>query len=217
MSVRVEGSPTPMVTWLKEESAEDVLWIKPDTKGYKVASSGRQHSLILMDVGSKHAGTYTCIATNKAGQSICTAQFEVEEAPRPEEETKIPLGITISPPEADVGRGKMQYLGEVGTEEFLMKLTSQITEMVSAKISQDSTQNHQVLQWMKSWPKASSMYPQYIKISATLTKNHTSFTQVSESPLMFYVLLSASVSSCLTWIGLIEFKRGVLLGMKQGL
>ncbi|XP_031665694.1 obscurin isoform X2 [Oncorhynchus kisutch] len=138
MSVRVEGSPTPMVTWLKEESAEDVLWIKPDTKGYKVASSGRQHSLILMDVGSKHAGTYTCIATNRAGQSICTAQFEVEDAPRPKEETTIPLGITISPPDEDVGRGKMQYLGEVGTEEFLMKLTSQITEMVSAKMSQAS-------------------------------------------------------------------------------
>ena len=32
--------------------------------------------------------------------------------------------------------GKMPYLGEVGTEEFLMKLTSQITEMVSAKFTQ---------------------------------------------------------------------------------
>ncbi|KAM9427865.1 obscurin isoform 6-T6 [Salvelinus alpinus] len=137
MSVRVEGSPTPMVTWLKEESAEDVLWIKPDTKGYKVARSGRQHSLILMDAGSEHAGTYTCIATNRAGQSICTAHFEVEDAPRPKEETKIPLGITVSPPEENAGR-KMPYLGEVGTEEFLMKLTSQITEMVSAKISQAS-------------------------------------------------------------------------------
>lgn len=57
-------------------------------------------------------------------------------APQPKEETTIPLGITISPPDEDVGRGKMQYLGEVGSEEFLMKLTSQITEMVSAKISQ---------------------------------------------------------------------------------
>eukprot|EP00063_Salmo_salar_P071855 XP_014046690.1 PREDICTED: obscurin-like isoform X7 [Salmo salar] len=155
LSVRVEGSPTPMVTWLKEESAEDVLWIKPDTKGFKVARSGRKHSLILMDAGSEHAGTYTCIATNRAGQSICTAHFEVEDAPRPKEETKIPLGITISPPEEDAAR-KMPYLGEVGTEEFLMKLTSQITEMVSAKISQDSAQNLEVLQWMKSWPKAST-------------------------------------------------------------
>jgi len=32
--------------------------------------------------------------------------------------------------------GQIPYLGEVGTEEFLMKLTSQITEMVSAKITQ---------------------------------------------------------------------------------
>lgn len=34
-----------------------------------------------------------------------------------------------------IQEGKIPYLGEVGTEEFLMKLTSQITEMVSAKIS----------------------------------------------------------------------------------
>ena len=31
---------------------------------------------------------------------------------------------------------KIPFLGDVGTEEFLMKLTSQITEMVSAKFSQ---------------------------------------------------------------------------------
>ncbi|XP_056149779.1 obscurin-like [Lampris incognitus] len=157
-SVKVEGSPTPMVSWLKEESMEDVLWIKPDTKGYKVASSGRQHSLILMDVGPEYTGMYTCIATNRAGQSVCTARLEVDEAPRPKQETKVPevLGITISPPEDEPSKekeGKTPYLGDVCTEEFLMKLTSQITEMVSAKMSQDSLQNHQVLQWMKSWPK----------------------------------------------------------------
>ncbi|CAL8345067.1 unnamed protein product [Merluccius merluccius] len=114
LSVKVEGSPTPMVSWLKEETMEDVVWIKPDTKGYKVAGSGPQHSLILMDVGTEYTGTYTCIATNRAGQSICTARLEVDE---------------------DV---KMSYMGEVGSEEFLMKLTSQITEMVSAKITQAS-------------------------------------------------------------------------------
>lgn len=69
-----------MVSWLKEKSIEDVLWIKPDTKGYKVASSGSQHSLILMDVDSEYSGIYTCIATNKAGQSICNAQLEVDES-----------------------------------------------------------------------------------------------------------------------------------------
>ncbi|KAF1383754.1 hypothetical protein PFLUV_G00135120 [Perca fluviatilis] len=143
LSVKVEGSPPPMVSWLKEESMEDVLWIKADTKGYKIASSGRQHSLILMDVGTEYTGTYTCIATNRAGQSICTAHLEVDDIPQPKKETKASevLGITVSPPEEEAGRGKegkMPYLGEVGTEEFLMKLTSQITEMVSAKITQAS-------------------------------------------------------------------------------
>lgn len=75
------------------------------------------------------------------------------------------LGITVSPPEEEATKGngeihycilnytntvismmicslllsqegKIPYLGEVGTEEFFMKLTSQITEMVSAKITQ---------------------------------------------------------------------------------
>lgn len=36
---------------------------------------------------------------------------------------------------AEEARGHLS-LAEVGTEEFLQKLTSQITEMVSAKISQ---------------------------------------------------------------------------------
>ncbi|XP_035762072.1 obscurin isoform X2 [Neolamprologus brichardi] len=161
LSVKVEGSPTPMVNWLKEESLEDVLWIKPDTKGYKIASSGRHHSLILMDVGTEYTGAYTCIATNKAGQSICTAHLEVDETPQPKKETAASevLGITVSPPQEDTSRGKegkMPFLGEVGSEEFLMKLTSQITEMVSAKITQDSLQNHEVLQWMKSWPKSAT-------------------------------------------------------------
>lgn len=74
-----------MVSWLKEESMEDVLWIKPDTKGYKMASSGRQHSLILMDVGTEYTGAYTCIATNSAGQSICTAHLEVDESKESED------------------------------------------------------------------------------------------------------------------------------------
>lgn len=62
---------------------EDVLWIKPDTKGYKIASSGNKHSLILMDVGTEYTGAYTCIATNKAGQSICTAHLEVDDSKYP--------------------------------------------------------------------------------------------------------------------------------------
>ncbi|XP_052398017.1 obscurin-like isoform X9 [Carassius gibelio] len=139
LSVKVEGSPTPSVNWLKEVSDKDVLWIKADTPGYKVASSGRQHSLILMEVGKKHGGMYTCIATNLAGQSVNTARLDVETAPEQKKVGPEVLGITISPPE-EQGKGeiKLPSMGEVGTDEFLQKLTTQITEMVSARITQAS-------------------------------------------------------------------------------
>ncbi|CAH2281878.1 obscurin isoform X30 [Pelobates cultripes] len=166
LSVKVEGIPSPTITWLKEESPEDVLWIKPDTPGYKLASSKAHHSLILLDVGKEFSGTYTCIATNKVGQSICSASVEVAEMKEAEvltETEKIvkdvllrtslqgfeekerehgTTGISVQPPEADEKGGKVARpqisLTDVGTEEFFQKLTSQITEMVSAKISQAS-------------------------------------------------------------------------------
>ncbi|KAG9472586.1 hypothetical protein GDO78_018425 [Eleutherodactylus coqui] len=120
LSVKLEGIPTPTVTWLKEESPEDVLWIKPETPGYKLACSNMHHSLILLDVGTEFTGTYTCIATNKVGQSICSASVEVLEG-----DSRMAQKSHIS-------------LTDVGTEEFFQKLTSQISEMVSAKISQAS-------------------------------------------------------------------------------
>ncbi|XP_015279814.1 PREDICTED: obscurin, partial [Gekko japonicus] len=153
LSVKVEGSPPPAVTWLKEESrGEDILWIKSDTPGYKLASSNLQHSLILLDVKKEYSGNYTCIASNEAGQSICSASLEVLDVKEAEVLTQermmvtealmttLGVGISAQPPEAKKGeresiKGHLS-LAEVGTEEFLQKLTSQITEMVSAKISQ---------------------------------------------------------------------------------
>ncbi|KAI4893348.1 hypothetical protein NFI96_024137 [Prochilodus magdalenae] len=123
LSVKVEGSPTPSINWLKEEPMKEVLWIKADTPGYKIASSGCQHSLILMDVRQEHSGTYTCIATNRAGQSLNTACLTMT------------FPDIIFPHISE--EAKMPYLGGVDAE-FLQKLTCQITEMVSAKISQAS-------------------------------------------------------------------------------
>ncbi|XP_038654386.1 obscurin isoform X3 [Scyliorhinus canicula] len=165
LTVRVEGSPIPDITWLKEESVEDVIWIKQDTPGYKLASSKMQHSLILLDIGKEYTGVYTCIATNKAGQSICSAHLEVVdeiEASR-EESTTVKEAIVQTflhrPQETDQKEPEKNQkeillevsgevpttttfphfsLADVGTEEFLQKLTSQITQMVSAKISQTS-------------------------------------------------------------------------------
>ncbi|XP_062979003.1 obscurin [Elgaria multicarinata webbii] len=167
LSVKVEGSPSPSVTWLKEEThGEDILWIKSDTPGYKLASSNMHYSLILLDVKKEYSGNYTCIASNEAGQSICSASLEVLDVKEAEsltqervmvteaimtslgyeedkERKEHGVGDSVHPSEARKG-GHVEgeavrssiSLAEVGTEEFLQKLTSQITEMVSAKISQ---------------------------------------------------------------------------------
>uniref|UniRef100_A0A669QKL3 Obscurin n=1 Tax=Phasianus colchicus TaxID=9054 RepID=A0A669QKL3_PHACC len=145
LSVKVEGHPPPTITWLKEESQEDILWIKPDTPGYKLASSNMHHSLILLDVKKKYSGAYTCIATNKAGQSICTANLEVADGKSYErvmvsEAIMTTLGKLYFPGDLEAGREGVPRtpisLADVGTEEFFQKLTSRISEMVSAKISQ---------------------------------------------------------------------------------
>ncbi|XP_035173164.1 obscurin isoform X6 [Oxyura jamaicensis] len=151
LSVKVEGHPPPTITWLKEESQEDILWIKPDTPGYKLASSNMHHSLILLDVKKKYSGAYTCIATNKAGQSICTAILEVADVKEAEVLTQERVMVSeaimttlgaVHPSEGDLEAGREGVpktpisLADVGTEEFFQKLTSRISEMVSAKISQ---------------------------------------------------------------------------------
>uniref|UniRef100_A0A8V1A9E9 non-specific serine/threonine protein kinase n=1 Tax=Gallus gallus TaxID=9031 RepID=A0A8V1A9E9_CHICK len=151
LSVKVEGHPPPTITWLKEESQEDILWIKPDTPGYKLASSNMHHSLILLDVKKNYSGAYTCIATNKAGQSICTANLEVADVKEAEVLTQERVMVSeaimttlgaVHPSEGDLEAGREGVprtpisLADVGTEEFFQKLTSRISEMVSAKISQ---------------------------------------------------------------------------------
>lgn len=54
-----------------------MLWIGQDTPGYTVAGSAQQHSLVLLDVNRQHQGTYTCIASNTAGQALCSASLHV--------------------------------------------------------------------------------------------------------------------------------------------
>ncbi|XP_032190991.1 obscurin isoform X28 [Mustela erminea] len=166
-SVKVEGSPAPTVHWLREEAERGVLWIGRDSPGYTVASSAQQHSLVLLDVGRQHQGTYTCIATNAAGQALCSASLHIsglpKEAGAAEEHAGVKealistflqgaqavsaqmtetagfaadiVGQRTAEPAVVEAHGHLS-LAEVGTEEFLQKLTSQITEIVSAKITQ---------------------------------------------------------------------------------
>uniref|UniRef100_A0A8C5LEG3 Obscurin n=1 Tax=Jaculus jaculus TaxID=51337 RepID=A0A8C5LEG3_JACJA len=167
-SVKVEGYPAPTVHWLKEEPEKGVLWIGPNTPGYTMASSAQQHSLVLLDVGRQHRGTYTCIATNSAGQALCSGSLHISGLPKEEEQERVKevlistflqgttQGVSAQVSEsasfvdlAGQRKGESMVaeetrshlsLSEVGTEEFLEKLTSQITEMVSAKITQTKLQ-----------------------------------------------------------------------------
>uniref|UniRef100_A0A2K6GY28 non-specific serine/threonine protein kinase n=1 Tax=Propithecus coquereli TaxID=379532 RepID=A0A2K6GY28_PROCO len=136
-SVKVEGRPAPTVHWLREQAGRGVLWIGPNTPGYTVASSAQQHSLVLLDVGRQHQGTYTCIAANAAGQALCSASLHVSGREH-QAASELP-GTHREPLVAEEVRSHLS-LAEVGTEEFLQKLTSQITEMVSAKITQAKLQ-----------------------------------------------------------------------------
>uniref|UniRef100_A0A8W4FJQ6 non-specific serine/threonine protein kinase n=1 Tax=Sus scrofa TaxID=9823 RepID=A0A8W4FJQ6_PIG len=161
-SVKVEGNPPPAVHWLREEAEQGVLWIDRHTPGYTVASSAQQHSLVLLDVGRQHQGTYTCIATNAAGQALCSAGLHVSgcewawvtqpgDSSSPFRTQAVSTQMSESSgftelagqrkgePSAAEARSHLS-LAEVGTEEFLKKLTSQITEMVSAKITQAKLQ-----------------------------------------------------------------------------
>uniref|UniRef100_A0A8C3YS51 Obscurin n=1 Tax=Catagonus wagneri TaxID=51154 RepID=A0A8C3YS51_9CETA len=157
-SVKVEGRVSCFHLWLPRGSGRG--W---EGMGLTTASgmenSAQQHSLVLLDVGRQHQGTYTCVATNAAGQALCSAGLHVSgcewaAVAQPglgrgtqavSTQMSEAAGFTelagqrkaeLSAAEA---RGHLS-LAEVGTEEFLKKLTSQITEMVSAKITQAKLQ-----------------------------------------------------------------------------
>lgn len=60
---------------------------------------------------------------------------------------------------AEEARGHLS-LAEVGTEEFLQKLTSQITEMVSAKITQGEGQRGRRVPWrLAGWQAVGESLP----------------------------------------------------------
>ncbi|KAI1702784.1 immunoglobulin domain-containing protein [Ditylenchus destructor] len=75
MSVVVEGKPEPHVEWFKDGrpvEMDNVHVVKKDE------DHGR-HSLTVKDATLADAGTYTCKATNKAGEAETKANFGVEE------------------------------------------------------------------------------------------------------------------------------------------
>lgn len=75
------------------------------------------HSLILMDVKKKYSGTYTCIATNKAGQSICTATVEVADGKPSLQYTHILYFTFHTPPKEKKTRVTDREINQITTKK----------------------------------------------------------------------------------------------------
>jgi hypothetical protein len=71
-SVRVEGKPTPDVTFFREGAK---IVSSPD---FEVRKDGDTHSLVIPEVFFEDSGKFTAVAENSAGQAVCTAELIVE-------------------------------------------------------------------------------------------------------------------------------------------
>ncbi|MGH0174100.1 UNVERIFIED_CONTAM: hypothetical protein FKN15_071392 [Acipenser sinensis] len=146
----VSGKPPPSIRWFKDGKLieeNDHYMINEDQEGC--------HQLIITAVYPTDMGVYRCMAENYSGIASTKAELRVDGAKqmlvpprflerfsnrRVKKGSSITLSVKVEglPMEGEVSKASSRYLGEVGTEEFLQKLTSQITEMVSARITQAS-------------------------------------------------------------------------------
>jgi hypothetical protein len=71
LNCKVTGKPEPEVKW--QINNEDIpAALKP-----KVTRKKEECSLQLTNVTPKMAGTFTCVAKNRAGEAVCQAQITV--------------------------------------------------------------------------------------------------------------------------------------------
>ncbi|MGH0167117.1 UNVERIFIED_CONTAM: hypothetical protein FKN15_052514 [Acipenser sinensis] len=149
MHVQVKGYPSPRVYWFKDGQP-----LRPSDRVLMCEEKGL-HSLEILEVSKEDAGEYSSYISNSAGSAYSSARLVVKSAKqmlvpprflerfsnrRVKKGSSITLSVKVEglPMEGEVSKASSRYLGEVGTEEFLQKLTSQITEMVSARITQAS-------------------------------------------------------------------------------
>lgn len=72
MASQVNGLPNPELMWLVNGKP-----IYPDMYHRMLVRENGVHSLVIDPVKQKDAGTYTCIASNKAGQSSFSLELKV--------------------------------------------------------------------------------------------------------------------------------------------
>ena len=72
LTVQVSGEPMPEVTWYREGAQ---LISSPD---FEIVQDGEFHSLYIPEAFYEDSGKFSVKATNKAGETRCTAELIVE-------------------------------------------------------------------------------------------------------------------------------------------
>ncbi|XP_012590074.1 PREDICTED: obscurin [Condylura cristata] len=159
LQLKVKGSPAPRLYWFKDG--------QPLAASARVRMTDRRtlHTLEILSVTREDSGQYSAYISNALGAAYSSARLLVRDPSEPEETlpsevqqqlvpprilerfspkkvkkgASITFSVRVAEPPVGAAREPLS-LAEVGTEEFLQKLTSQITEMVSAKITQAQLQ-----------------------------------------------------------------------------
>ncbi|XP_007964589.1 striated muscle preferentially expressed protein kinase isoform X12 [Chlorocebus sabaeus] len=72
MSIRVQGEPKPVVSWLRNRQP-----VRPDQRRFAEEAEGGLCRLRILAAERGDAGFYTCKAVNEYGARQCEARLEV--------------------------------------------------------------------------------------------------------------------------------------------
>ncbi|KAM8900730.1 striated muscle preferentially expressed protein kinase isoform 1-T1 [Lycaon pictus] len=97
MSIRVQGEPKPVVSWLRNRQP-----VRPDQRRFAEEAEGGLCHLRILAAERADAGFYTCKAVNEYGARQCEARLEVRAHPESRS-----LAVLAPLQDVDVGAGEM--------------------------------------------------------------------------------------------------------------
>ncbi|XP_036175866.1 striated muscle preferentially expressed protein kinase isoform X3 [Myotis myotis] len=97
MSIRVQGEPKPVVSWLRNRQP-----VRPDKRRFAEEAEGGLCRLRILAAERGDAGFYTCKAVNEYGARQCEARLEVRAHPESRS-----LAVLAPLQDVDVGAGEM--------------------------------------------------------------------------------------------------------------
>ncbi|XP_026905679.1 striated muscle preferentially expressed protein kinase isoform X6 [Acinonyx jubatus] len=97
MSIRVQGEPKPVVSWLRNRQP-----VRPDQRRFAEEAEGGLCRLRILAAERADAGFYTCKAVNEYGARQCEARLEVRAHPESRS-----LAVLAPLQDVDVGAGEM--------------------------------------------------------------------------------------------------------------